>query len=91
MFGVVLVVIGLWYLRHLAPVLRDPPAFVPHARWFFAALALAGLALGAVALSIKDGSTAQRIRKLLVRYGHAEFTSDVSKYKPAVGEMKAAA
>lgn len=64
-FGVVLVVIGLWYLRHLAPVLRDPPAFVPHARWFFAALALAGLALGAVHLSIKDGSTAQRIRKLL--------------------------
>jgi hypothetical protein len=38
-----------------------------------------------------EQSLVKRIRKLLVRYGHAEFTSDVSKYKPAVGEMKAAA
>ena len=64
-FGLALVTIGLWYLRHLVPVLRDPPAAVPHARWFFAALIAAGLAVGAVHLSLKDGSPAQRARKVL--------------------------
>ncbi|MFO0625637.1 MAG: cytochrome c biogenesis protein CcdA [Polyangiales bacterium] len=64
-FGLALVTIGLWYLRHLVPVLRDPPAAVPHARWFFAALIAAGLAVGAVHLSLKDGTPAERARKLL--------------------------
>lgn len=63
-FGLVLVAIGLWYLRQLVPILRDPPAFVPHARWFFGALAVAGLALGAVHLSLKDGTRSERVRKV---------------------------
>jgi thiol:disulfide interchange protein DsbD len=64
-FGVALVVIGLWYLRHLVPALRDPPAFVPHAHWFFAAVALAGVAVGALHLSLKDGGAVERVRKLV--------------------------
>lgn len=64
-FGLALVTIGLWYLRHLLPPLRDPPSWVPHARWLFAAVFAAGLALGAVHLSLKTGSAAQRLRKLL--------------------------
>lgn len=64
-FGLALVTIGLWYLRHLIPVLKDPPALVPHARWFFGALFVAGLAIGAVHLSLKEGSSSQRVRKVL--------------------------
>ncbi|MEZ4391840.1 MAG: cytochrome c biogenesis protein CcdA [Polyangiales bacterium] len=64
-FGLALVTIGLWYLRHLVPVLKDPPAFVPHATWFFGALFFAGVAIGAVHLSLKEGTPSQRARKVL--------------------------
>lgn len=63
--GLVLVVVGLYYLRHLVPFFAQPPAFVPPRGWLFASLVAAGLALGAVQLSLKDGTTLQRARKVL--------------------------
>jgi hypothetical protein len=39
---------------------------------------------------VADKVLVRRVRKLLQRYGHAEFTSDASKYKPAEGARKAA-
>lgn len=62
-FGVVLVVLGFYYLRHIVPVFATPPRGVPTSSWFFAALVVAGLALGAVHLSLKEGSGSQRARK----------------------------
>ena len=63
-FGVVLVVLGLFYLRHVVPALAAPPAFFPAKTWAFVALLVGGLALGAVHLSLKDGTPVQRGRKL---------------------------
>lgn len=64
-FGVVLTVMGLYYLRHLAPSLTQPPAFLPTHTVFFVALIVAGVAVGAVHLSLKDGTHPERGRKLL--------------------------
>jgi thiol:disulfide interchange protein DsbD len=63
-FGVVLTVMAFYYLRHLVPVFSTPPAGVPAKTWFFAALVAAGLALGAVHLSLKDGTPVERARKV---------------------------
>lgn len=62
-FGVVLVVLGLWYLRNLVRPLGRPPA-LPGGPWLFGAMGVAGLALGAVHLSLKDGTPSQRARKV---------------------------
>lgn len=63
-FGIGLLVLGFYYLRHLVPVLKNPPS--PLARvWFFTALMVGGLAMGAVHLSLKDGSPSQRARKVV--------------------------
>lgn len=64
-FGLALVAIGCWYLRLLVPLFRDPPRALPHATWFFACLIAAGLALGAVHLSLKEGTPLQRGRKVI--------------------------
>lgn len=63
-FGVVLVVLGLYYLRHIFPAIAAPPSAFPTSSWFFVALVAAGLALGAVHLSLKDGTGVQRARKV---------------------------
>lgn len=62
--GLVLVVVGLYYLRHLVPIFAAPPRTVPSMPWLFAALIVLGLALGAVHLSLKEGAWHQRIRKV---------------------------
>ena len=64
-FGVVLTVLALYYLRHLVPFFAAPPRGLPTNSWFFVALLLAGLGLGAVHLSLKYGTPAQRARKVL--------------------------
>lgn len=64
-FGVVLMVLALYYLRHIFPVFAAPPRGLPTTAWFFASLLLAGLGLGAVHLSLKDGTGTQRARKVL--------------------------
>lgn len=64
-FGVVLMVLALYYLRHIVPVFATPPRGLPTTAWFFASLLLAGLGLGAVHLSLKDGTGTQRARKAL--------------------------
>ena len=64
-FGVVLMVLALYYLRHIVPVFSAPPGGLPTTAWFFASLLLAGLGLGAVHLSLKDGTSTQRARKVL--------------------------
>jgi thioredoxin:protein disulfide reductase len=65
LFGVILMVLALYYLRHIVPVFAAPPRGLPTSGWFFASLLIAGLALGAVHLSLKDGTSGQRARKLL--------------------------
>jgi thiol:disulfide interchange protein DsbD len=55
---------AFYYLRHLVPVFSTPPAGVPAKTWFFAALVVAGVALGAVHLSLKDGTPVERARKV---------------------------
>lgn len=64
-FGVILAVLALYYLRHIFPFLATPPWGLPTSAWFFGALVVAGLALGAVHLSLKDGTPGQRARKVL--------------------------
>lgn len=64
-FGLVLTVMGFFYLRHLVPFFANPPSPLPTHAWFFAALVVAGLALGAVHLSLKDGTNAERARKVV--------------------------
>ncbi len=64
-FGVVLVVLGLYYLRHIVPAIASPPRGLPTSSWFFLALLVAGVALGAVHLSLKEGSIDQRLRKVV--------------------------
>lgn len=64
-FGVVLSVLALYYLRHIIPFFAAPPRGVPTHAWFFLALVAAGLALGAVHLSLKDSSAPTRARKVL--------------------------
>jgi hypothetical protein len=39
---------------------------------------------------VADKALVKRVRGLLKRYGHAEFTSDASKYKPTQGVAEAA-
>jgi thiol:disulfide interchange protein DsbD len=63
--GLVLVVVGFFYLRRLVPFFAAPPRIVPAAPWLFALLVVAGLALGAVHLSIKEGAWHERVRKIL--------------------------
>lgn len=50
-----------------------------------------GLALRVPGLrGVADRSLVRRIRKLLKRYGHAEFTTDAEAYKPAAPATRAA-
>lgn len=63
-FGVVLTVMAFYYLRHLVPVFAHPPAWLPAKTWFFAALVVAGVALGAIHLSLKEGTGVERARKV---------------------------
>lgn len=63
-FGLVLVVLGFWYLRHLVRPLGTPPT-LPGGPWLFGAMGVSGLALGAVHLSLKEGTAVQRLRKIL--------------------------
>ncbi len=63
-FGIGLLVLGFYYLRHLVPVLKNPPSALARV-WFFAALMVGGVAMGAVHLSLKDGSSSQRARKVV--------------------------
>ncbi len=63
--GIVLVVLGLYYLRHLVPVFGTPPRFVPSRPLLYAAMVVAGIGLGAVHLSFGEGSSSQRVRKVL--------------------------
>ncbi len=75
-FGLVLFTVGLYYLRHLVGFF-DRPAGLPYSRLFDAAWVIAGLALGAVHLSLKDSSSLDRARKVigvaLVSLGAAWF------------------
>ncbi|MDB4927635.1 MAG: Cytochrome c-type biosis protein DsbD [Myxococcaceae bacterium] len=64
-FGVVLMVLAFYYLRHILPLFAAPPRGLPTSSWFFAAIVVAGLALGAVHLSLKNGTPTQRGRKAL--------------------------
>jgi hypothetical protein len=40
---------------------------------------------------LAEAALVRRVRRLLTRYGHAEFTSNAEQYRPAVGSMRAAA
>ncbi len=64
-FGIGLMVLGFYYLRHLVPQLSNPPTPLPAKLWFFATLVLAGVALGAVHLSLKEGTHIERGRKVV--------------------------
>jgi thiol:disulfide interchange protein DsbD len=64
-FGIVLTVMGFYYLRHLVGFFAAPPAPLPARTWFFVALVVAGLALGAVHLSLKEGTALERTRKIV--------------------------
>lgn len=63
--GLVLVIVGFYYLRRLVPFLREPPTRVPGAPYAYVALGLLGVALGAVHLSLKEGTGPERVRKVL--------------------------
>ena len=64
-FGLVLVVVGFWYLRRAIPFLASPPrAILNAAMWVAGAMVVAGLALGAIHLDLKEGAWHQRVRKL---------------------------
>ena len=63
-FGLVLVVLGFYYLRHLVPFFATPPRFVPAHTTVFVALFGVGIALGAIHLSLKDGTPVERLRKV---------------------------
>lgn len=64
-FGLVLVVMGFYYLRHLVPFFHAPPHGLPRTPWLGAAIAAVGLVLGAVHLSLKEGTPLERARKVL--------------------------
>jgi len=64
-FGVVLTVMAFYYLRHLVPFFARPPAGLPANTWFFVGLVLAGVALGAIHLSLKEGTVLERTRKVV--------------------------
>lgn len=63
--GLVLVVLGLYYLRHMVPLFAQPPSFIPPKTLVFLGLIALGLGLGAVQLSLKDGRPAERLRKVV--------------------------
>ncbi len=64
-FGIGLMVLGFYYLRHLVPALVAPPTALPAKLWFFVALMVGGIAMGAVHLSLKEGTHFERARKVL--------------------------
>ena len=63
-FGIGLMVLGFYYLRHLVPLLANPPTALAKA-WFFVALLVGGVAMGAVHLSFKEGTHFERARKVV--------------------------
>lgn len=67
------------------PSLKDYLAFASASVWVTPQLVAHTLALKVPGLEkIADRSLIHRINKLLVEYGHAEYTTDAEKYKPAV-------
>ena len=64
-FGIVMVVAAIYYLRDLIPGLMDLPQRTPGYLLLTAALLVAGIAIGAVHLSFHDPSNTARARKAL--------------------------
>ncbi|MET0387834.1 MAG: cytochrome c biogenesis protein CcdA [Polyangiales bacterium] len=64
-FGIVMVVAALYYLRDLIPGLMDLPKRTPQFLGLGAILFVAGIAIGAVHLSFHDHSVTARARKAL--------------------------
>jgi thiol:disulfide interchange protein DsbD len=62
-FGIVMVVAALYYLRDLIPGLMDLPRHTPQFLLIGAVLFIAGIAVGAVHLSFHDHSPVARARK----------------------------
>jgi thiol:disulfide interchange protein DsbD len=62
-FGIVMVVAAIYYLRDLIPGLMDLPRRTPQFLSLGFALLVAGIALGAVHLTFHDPSSAARLRK----------------------------
>lgn len=62
--GLVLLVMGLYYLRRLVPSLTTAPQRMPGMPWSGLVLVAAGIALGAIHLSLKEGGLVDRIRKV---------------------------
>ncbi len=63
--GLVLVVVGMRYLKRAVPLLGEPPRWLPAAPWVAGAMAVVGLAMGAIHLSLKEGAWHERIRKVV--------------------------
>jgi thiol:disulfide interchange protein DsbD len=63
--GLVLVVVGFWYLRRAIPFLASPPRALPSPLWVAGAMAIVGLAIGAIHLQLKEGAWHERARKVI--------------------------
>ncbi len=63
--GVILVIVGLYYVRRIVPLLHPPELRIRGAQWLFLALGVAGLFVGAIHLSLKEGTWFERSRKIV--------------------------
>jgi thiol:disulfide interchange protein DsbD len=63
-FGLVLFVLGLYYLRSLVPVFQHPPHAIPAHPGLYVALVVLGLGVGAIHLSLKSESRLEIGRKV---------------------------
>jgi thiol:disulfide interchange protein DsbD len=63
--GLVLVVVGFWYMRRAIPFFASPPRGLPSPMIVAGAMAAVGLAIGAIHLQLKEGAWHERARKVV--------------------------